>query len=73
MTDEHQTADEPQADTTPQPESALVSAVVDLAALAGVGSFTYGVWLVFHPAAFMVAGAFLLTGAWLATRKGIVG
>lgn len=51
--------------------SVLISgAAVDAAALTGAGSITAGAWQIFHPAAFIVAGLFLLSGAWLAARRG---
>jgi len=31
---------------------------------------TFGVWQLNHPAAFIVGGAFLLAGGWIAARKG---
>ena len=48
----------------------IADMAVDAAALAGAGLVDYGVWLVYRPAAFVVAGAFLLGGAWLLARKG---
>lgn len=43
--------------------------VTDLAAetvgLAGAGLVSYGAWLVFEPAGFIVGGVFLLAAAWL--------
>jgi len=43
--------------------------VVDAAALAGSGFITFGAWLIFHPAGFIVLGMFLLAGAWLAAGR----
>lgn len=43
----------------------------DLAGLAGVGSIAYGCWAIYHPAGFIVGGAFLLAGCWLAVRAGL--
>jgi hypothetical protein len=48
----------------------LADLVTDGAGIAGAALITYGVWLVHHPAAFIVAGSFLLIGAWLTARKG---
>jgi len=47
--------------------------LIDLVGLAGVGVFTYGAWLVYQPAAFLVAGALLMAWALLksmASNKG---
>ena len=41
----------------------------DAAAAAGAGLITFGVAMINRPAAFIVAGAFLLVGAWLFARK----
>jgi hypothetical protein len=43
--------------------------VLEAAAIAGAGLITYGVWLMHRPAAFIVAGLFLLGGAWLLAGK----
>jgi hypothetical protein len=48
----------------------LADLALDAAALVGAALITYGVWLIYQPAAFIVAGAFVLTGAWLAARRG---
>lgn len=48
----------------------LGSLLVDATAIGGAGSITVGAWQIFHPAAFIVGGAFLLTAAWLAARRG---
>lgn len=38
--------------------------------LIGVGLITYGAWLVYQPAAFIVSGSLLLIGAVLLARRG---
>jgi len=48
-------------------EAAKVAAR-DLTGVAGVVLISYGAWLVFEPAGFIVAGAFLVTGAVLVGR-----
>jgi hypothetical protein len=62
-------------DQTPQPKPrvpvSLAGSLVDLAFLGGAGLITYGVGLIHRPAAFIVAGGFLLLGAWLLARKGV--
>lgn len=40
---------------------------------AGAGCITYGVWLVYAPAGFVVGGGFLLTAGVLAARKAKAG
>jgi len=40
----------------------------DVVGLAGVGAITYGAWLIFRPAGWIVAGVFCLVGAWLSAR-----
>lgn len=40
----------------------------DTAGLAGVGLISFGSWLVYHPAGFIVSGALLLTLAVLTAR-----
>lgn len=47
---------------------AVADAAQDGAALAGACSVTYGAHLIYHPAGFIVGGAFLLTAAWLTAR-----
>jgi len=42
----------------------------DGAALLGAGMITYGVDLIYTPAGYIIAGLFLLSGAWIAARKG---
>lgn len=39
--------------------------IADGLGLAGAASLSYGAWLVFPPAGFIVAGALLLVAAWL--------
>lgn len=41
----------------------------DLTGVAGVCLASYGAWLVLPAAGFMVAGALLIAGAWLAGRN----
>ena len=40
----------------------------DLAGLTGAGLIVYGVSLIYVPAAFLIAGVFLLTAAWLLSK-----
>lgn len=48
----------------------LADLVLDGAALGGAGLITWGASLIYHPAGFIVAGTFLLGGAWkMAERK----
>lgn len=47
----------------------MMDLVLDAAALAGAGLVTYGAALVYRPAGFIVAGVFLLAGAWIFARK----
>ena len=42
----------------------------DALMLAGVTGISYGAWLVYAPAGFIVGGAFLLAGGVLAARRG---
>lgn len=42
---------------------------LDGTALTGAGLITYGAHLVYHPAGFMVGGAFCLAAAWITARK----
>lgn len=44
--------------------------VIDAAIVAGAGLITYGVWLIYQPAAFIVGGLFLLGGGWLFASRG---
>jgi len=48
----------------------LLGLLVDIAIPAGALLITFGVWQIYHPAAFIVGGAFLLVGGWQAARKG---
>ena len=49
--------------------SRISDLVLDGAALGGAGLITWGAHLIYDPAGFIIAGAFLLGGAWLAARK----
>jgi hypothetical protein len=42
----------------------MKSTLSDLIGLVGVCSLTYGAWLAWHPAGFMLGGALALTGAY---------
>lgn len=46
----------------------LPTLVRDAAGLAGVGLLSYGAWLAWPPAGFMVAGALILAGVVLSAR-----
>jgi hypothetical protein len=41
----------------------------DLGGLAGAGLLAYGAWQTYPPAGYLVGGAILLAGAWIAGRK----
>ena len=41
----------------------------DVGGLAGVGLVSYGAWEAYHPAGYIVGGALLLAGAWIAAAK----
>lgn len=41
---------------------------IDVAGLAGCASISYGAWLIYRPAGFIVAGILLLAGSVLAAR-----
>lgn len=43
--------------------------VRDAVGVAGVASISYGAWLAWHPAGFIIGGAMLALGAWLLGRK----
>lgn len=60
-------------DQAPQPDrrAPLAGLLVDAAFVGGAWLVTYGVSMIHRPAAFMVAGGFLLAGAWLLARKGL--
>jgi hypothetical protein len=59
------------SDPTPRtPFAAQVTEwAIDAAAVVGAGLITFGVALIYRPAAFIIAGGFLLASAWLAARK----
>jgi hypothetical protein len=44
--------------------------VPDALMLSGVAGISYGAWLVYAPAGFIVGGAFLLAGGVMAARRG---
>ncbi len=48
--------------------AAIGALLVDLAGLAGAALLSYGAWLAWHPAGFMLGGALLLAGAVLRAR-----
>jgi hypothetical protein len=48
---------------------ALPGLVADVLLLAGAVSVSYGAWLVYAPAGFIVAGLLLLAAGWLAAQK----
>jgi hypothetical protein len=56
---------------TPNPKGSIAAAAVDVAGALGAASITYGAWQVYHPAAFIAGGLFLLIAAWLLARKGV--
>ncbi|MDE1914732.1 MAG: hypothetical protein KGJ57_17465 [Sphingomonadales bacterium] len=47
----------------------IVDVAVDAAAVAGAGLIAFGADLIYRPAGFIVAGGFLLGGAWLTARR----
>jgi len=49
--------------------ASLAERALEAAFVVGAGLIVYGVSLYQRPAAFIVAGAFLLGGAWLIARK----
>jgi len=56
----------------PEPKvksSAIGDRLLEAAFVAGAGLIIVGVWQVYHPAAYIIAGVFLLAGAWLIARK----
>jgi len=54
----------------PGVSAVLADLVLDGAALGGAGLITLGADLIYHPAGVIVAGTFLLGGAWkIAQRK----
>lgn len=40
----------------------------DLAGISGAGCMTYGAWLAYRPAGFVLGGAFLITASFLLAR-----
>lgn len=50
--------------------AAIQSWAPDVLMLSGVTGMSYGAWLVYAPAGFIVGGAFLLAGGVLAARRG---
>lgn len=50
--------------------NALKGWVPDVLMLAGVIGISFGAWLVYPPAGFIVGGAFLLAGGVLSARRG---
>jgi len=56
---------------SPRPQRAqfLAERALEAAFVAGAGLIIYGIWDIYHPAAFIVAGAFLLCGAFMIARK----
>ncbi|PWC89830.1 hypothetical protein TSH100_04110 [Azospirillum sp. TSH100] len=41
----------------------------DLVGVAGAGAITYGAWLAWPPAGFIVGGSLTLAGVWLQARR----
>lgn len=50
-----------------RPGGALVTGAI----FAGAGLISYGAWLIYHPAAFIVGGGFLLCGGWMFASRGV--
>lgn len=46
----------------------ILDLAIDASGVAGMGLITYGANLIYHPAGFITAGAFLLFGAWKLAR-----
>ena len=46
----------------------MLSLAREIAGVVGVGLASYGAWLAYHPAGFMVAGSLLIAGAALMAR-----
>lgn len=46
----------------------VASIVRDVAAIAGVGLISYGVWQIYHPAGLIVIGAWLVVGSLILAR-----
>jgi len=57
--------------TQPARRSVFAGLLVDAAWIGGAGLVIHGVSLVNGPAAYIVAGGFVLAGAWLLARKGV--
>lgn len=49
---------------------ALPGLALDLAGVGGAASVTYGAWLVYPPAGFIVGGILALAATWLLARRG---
>lgn len=47
----------------------MLSFAREVAGLIGVGLASYGAWLAYHPAGYMVAGSLLIAGAALLARS----
>lgn len=45
--------------------------IIDLAGLAGATAISYGAWLVYEPAGFIVGGTLLLAAAWIGARSSV--
>jgi len=54
-----------------RPKFTIAALCVDLAGVAGAAAIVDGVWQIYRPAAFIVAGVFLLAAAWFLGRRGI--
>ena len=49
--------------------AALPVMAVDAIGLAGCGLIVIGIWQIYAPASFVIAGLMLLAGAWLIARR----
>lgn len=49
----------------------LTSVVPDALMLAGAGGLSYGAWLIYEPAGFLVGGALALVGGVLCAKAGV--
>jgi hypothetical protein len=47
----------------------LRTMMIDCCGVAGVGLFSYGAWLAWHPAGYMLAGLLLAAGAYVVTPR----
>jgi hypothetical protein len=47
----------------------LPTLLQDVSGVAGIALVSYGAWLTYQPAGFIVGGAFLLAVAWLSASK----